>query len=45
MKNPFIGIVLSVLSSLNGTNERRGILAYAGISDADMATLRQINLR
>jgi len=45
MKNPFIGIILSVLSSLNGTREKRGILAYEGISGADMATLRQINLR
>ena len=45
MKNPLIGIILSVLSSLNGTSERRGILAYQGISGTDMATLRQINLR
>ena len=45
MKNPLIGIVRSVLSSLNGTGVRRSALAYQGISITDMATLRQINLR
>ncbi len=37
--------VLSVLSFLNGNGISRRILAYPGISGADMATLRRINIR